>query len=156
MIDGGDNIKEMAILAHEGIHLFLSLLVGIFCSYIYKNRRLLLVALVFGIFIDIDHWFDYFSYFGFKINLTNFFNVTTYMKPAGKTYVLFHGWEYLFPLFFLAKYLEKKWALRGLVICSVLSYGCHLLWDSLNIGCCPLVYFIIYRFWNNFNLKSFI
>jgi len=144
------------VLVHELIHLFITLLVGIFIWWRYKNWRLILVVFLFGFFIDVDHWFDYFAWFGLKINLRNFFNVSSYIHTAGKTYIPLHGWEWL-PIFWLTgKLIGRKIKMRGLEWAILFSYLGHLLWDNFSFSHHPLAYSFIYRLVNNFNLKSFM
>lgn len=132
----------MPFWIHEFSHFFLSLLLGIYFYLRTKKWQSILWALVFGVLIDLDHLVDYFAFFGARFDLNTFLNVTTYMKPAGKIYVLFHGWEYLWPVVIL---LGKA---------AGLAYFGHLLIDSLNIGQVT-AYSFIYRLVNNFAIGVF-
>lgn len=142
-------------LEHELIHLVLTLLVVWFLFWRFKDWRLILTAFLFGIFIDLDHWFDFFHYFKLNFNFFDFFDVSSYMLPSGKIYVLLHGWEFI-PVFGLVgKILERKLKIKGFMMAAVFSYTLHLFWDNLATSSHPLGYFFIYRLLNNFDIKVF-
>ena len=52
-----------------------------------------------GVFIDLDHLFDYVVAFGFHWDIDNFLN-GSHFKLNGKVYVPFHAYEYVLLLFF--------------------------------------------------------
>jgi hypothetical protein len=138
----------------ESIHLGFSLLAGTVCFLIFDNFWLIPIALIVGFFIDIDHLFDYFNYFGrsgFK-NLKNFFRVKTYFDSKGKAYMPLHAFEYL-PLFWILGHLI---GFEGLSWTLFLSYLFHLLWDNFSLrNHHPLAYFIIYRAVKGFDAGLF-
>jgi len=138
----------------EAIHLVLSLLVGGVCFCFFGNPWLIGAAVLVGFFIDVDHLFDFFAYFGwsgFK-NLKNFFQVKSHLDPKGKNYILFHAFEYV-PLFW---FLGHIIGVGGLSWALSLSYLFHLLWDNFSLrNHHPLAYFIIYRVINNFDIGLF-
>lgn len=141
----------------ELIHLLLSLLVGLLAYFRFnQNWYLIVVALFFGLLIDVDHFFDYFAYFGITFSPEDFFNVCSYMKPAGKIYVLLHGWEYLLVFGLASFYLERKLKLKGLVFTVFFSYLFHLLWDNTSLNHQSMAYSLIYRALNDFDLKNFV
>jgi hypothetical protein len=143
------------VLVHELIHLLISVLIASFFWWRYRDLRLFFVVLVIGIFIDVDHWFDYFAWFGLKINLRNFFNVASYIHPSGKVYIPLHGWEWL-PIFWLTgKLIGRKIRMKGLEWAISLSFLGHLLWDNFSFIHSPFAYFFVYRWLNDFSLKSF-
>jgi len=141
----------MNLLVDELIHFSLSLTAGLFFSFKFGNFWLLPPALVFGFFIDADHLFDYFAYYGAKFNLRKFFSAKTYIEKSGKVYVLLHGWEYV-GIFWL---MGRLVGIPGLEWAMGFSYFFHLLWDNFSFKHHPLVYFFIYRLLNNFSLESF-
>jgi hypothetical protein len=146
---------SIGLAGHEMVHVFLTLIVAGFIYYRYRNWRLVPVVILFGIFIDIDHLYDYFRYFGFQFNTRNFFNVNTYFKPGKTIFVLLHGWEYLLILPFFAKLLEKPLKMPGLALSVFLSYGAHLIFDHFSFPHNLLAYSLIYRYLHQFSQVSF-
>ena len=49
------------------------------------------LTVIGGILIDMDHFFDYFLYYGIKFNFFDFFDHR--YKSSGKSYALFHSIE---------------------------------------------------------------
>ncbi len=139
----------------ELVHLSTSLLSGGICALVFNNIYLILAALLVGFFIDIDHLFDYFHYFGIRKglkNFRNFFNSGSYMNPAGQVFVPLHGFEYLVVLWVLGSLTGVpglNWALAG-------SYLLHLSWDNFALRHHhPLAYFVVFRAIHNFDLDLF-
>jgi len=144
----------MGLFIHELIHFTISLLIGLLLYYHYKDYRLILASILFGIFIDLDHFIDFFLNYGLSLNLSNFF-AGNYFDESGKIYVLFHGWEFL-PFYWLAgKFIGKKLKIKGLGWAISLSIAGHLVFDSFAYSHHPLAYFFIYRFINGFTLQGF-
>lgn len=137
------------------VHFVLTAVIAGFLFWRFKDWRLVLIAFLVGIFIDVDHWFDYFAYFGLKLNFSNFFNVASYVIPASKIYVLLHGWEFAIPFWLIGRWLGKKFKIKGLEWAVTLSYLGHLLWDHFSFPHHPLAYSFIYRLVNSFSLESF-
>ena len=143
------------ILAHELVHFLLTFLVALFIWWRYRNWRLILVVFLVGIFIDVDHWFDYWAYFGLNFNLARFFNVANYIHGSQKVYVLLHGWELVIVFWLIGKLIGRKLKIKGLEWAISLAYLGHLLWDNFSFSHHPLAYFLTYRWLNNFSLKAF-
>jgi len=143
------------ILFHETVHLFFSLLVAFFIWRAFKDKKATIIAFLVGIFLDVDHWFDYFFWFGLKISLRDFFNVTSYIHPAGKVYIPLHGWEWLSFYWLIGKVVGKKLKIKGLEWAVFLSALFHLLWDNFSFNHHPLAYSFFFRVWTNFSLKKF-
>jgi len=146
---------HLNFLGHEMVHFVLIAAIAGLLFWRFKDWRLVSIAFLIGIFIDLDHWLDYFAYFGLKINLSDFFNVASYIKPSGKIYVLFHGWEFVIPFWLIGRWIGRKFKIKGLEWAISLSYLGHLLWDNFSFPHHPLAYSFIYRLLNNFSLESF-
>lgn len=145
----------MAFIKDELIHLILTLGVAGVFYWRYRNWRLIIAALIFGFLTDIDHLFDYFAYFGLNFSLMRFINVNNYMLPSAKIYVPFHAWEYIPILGLIGLTFEKRLKIEGLMMTIVVAYFIHLLKDNFSFPHHPLAYSLIYRWLNNFSLKSF-
>lgn len=143
------------LFLHEAIHVLISLGVAFFVVYLFKDKRLGIIAFLIGVFIDLDHWFDYFAWNGWQVNLRNFFDVSTYIHPAGKVYIPLHGWEWL-PIFWLTgKLIGRKIKMKGLEWAISLAVLGHLLWDNFCFYHHPLSYSFFFRLLTNFSLKKF-
>ena len=143
------------LIISELQHFSVTLVIAFFLYRRYRDWRLIPICFLFGFFIDIDHWFDYFAYYGLNINLAKFFDTASYIEPSGKIYVLLHGWEFI-PVFgFIGRVFEKRLKIKGLVWAVIFSYVAHLLLDYFSFPHHPLSFSFIYRLLNNFSLESF-
>ena len=150
-------MTEYSFFIDEMVHLSLALCVGVIFYLKGKDWRIFLVVILFGFLIDIDHLFDYFAHFGARFRLRDFFNVSTYVIPSRKIYVLWHGWEYLLLINLLTPRLARKYRVKYLPSAALGSYFFHLLWDNFGVyaNTHPLAYFIAYRAASGFSLESF-
>jgi hypothetical protein len=143
------------ILWHETVHILISLLVALLIWRVFMDKKTAILAFLVGILLDVDHLFDYFSWFGFQDNFKNFFNVASYIHPSGKVYVPLHGWEWL-PFFWLTgKFFNKKIKTKGLEWAILFSVLVHLIWDNFSFIHHPWAYSFFFRLFNNFDLRSF-
>lgn len=143
------------LIVSEFRHFLLTLGIAFLLFWRYRDWRLIPACFFLGFLIDIDHWFDYFVHYGFEINLSKFFDVCSYVKPLGKTYIPLHGWEFIAPFWLLGRWLGKKKKIRGLEWAVSLSYLGHLILDHVSFHHHPLSYSFIYRLWHNFSLVRF-
>lgn len=143
------------LLVSELQHFLLTLAIALLLFWRYRDWRLIPVCFFFGFLIDVDHLFDYFAYYGLSFNLSRFFDVCSYIEPAGKIYVLLHGWEYVVLFWLIARWFGKRRNLRGLEWAVSLPYFGHLLIDNFSFSHHPLAYSLIFRLLNNFSLVSF-
>ena len=113
---------------------------AIACVWVYSfsgNPAYVVVLILGGIFIDLDHFIDYFLFFGPKFNLNDFFGFS-YLE-SGKVYVFFHSWEIIFLLLAVGIYFSSS---ALLIFCFGLSL--HLAIDNLQRKN-PFIYFLSYR-----------
>ncbi len=119
-----------------------------------KTKKLRISSVLFGflttMFMDIDHFFDYFMYKGLTLNLTDFFQAD-YFSLSGKVFVLFHAWEYVIVLLVSYLFLKRK-RFATFLLFAALGIGVHLVYDTLYYGFNPLGYSIIYRILSGFSL----
>lgn len=136
----------------EIIHLAAGLIIGGLLYYKYRRRGLFFLALAVSIFIDLDHLIDYFLYADFsRFDLSEFLDMDFALK-VNKIYVLFHGWEFVFILLFLANIIKKY---RPILLTIGLAVFGHLLVDQFTNEVGVFTYFFIYRLINNFSYSSF-
>ncbi|MFH0763142.1 MAG: hypothetical protein V1925_04560 [Candidatus Omnitrophota bacterium] len=124
------------------------LVTAIACLLIYLKTAKPAYIFIFvlgAIFIDLDHFIDYFLYFGTKFRMKDFMG-STYLD-SGKVYLFFHSWELVLTAFILSVIFKST----GLFIffLGVLS---HLVIDNVQRKN-PLIYFIIYRIMMSFDRK---
>ncbi len=110
-----------------------------------RNAVLVAVFVVGGILIDLDHFYDYFLFAGWRFDPGEFFG----SKPLrmGKVYLYLHSWELNF-LVFAAGLALKSPALLILA----LGMAVHLAVDNLQREN-PLFYFIVYRMRKKFDVE---
>jgi hypothetical protein len=73
------------------IHLAVTAILALFFYKLTGSWVWPVLALLGGIFIDLDHFIDYFLYFGWKFSLKDFLD-HRYLD-SGKVYIFFHSWE---------------------------------------------------------------
>ncbi|MGB2651417.1 MAG: hypothetical protein WBD00_04345 [Candidatus Omnitrophota bacterium] len=92
--NGGPVVRSRMMTAIDIVtHLIVTvILAGVFYRFTGKWTWAVL-TIVGGVLIDLDHFLDYFLYYGLKLNLRDFFD-HKYLA-SGKCYILFHSWEVL-------------------------------------------------------------
>lgn len=131
-------------------HLFFSSMAFGIIFITFHDLNLAVSAFLSGIFIDLDHWIDYFIVYKFSFKLKKFF-ISYQCVDSGKVYVFLHSWELVF-LILIAGFFT---GLTKFAAAVVLGMSLHLLVDQvLNFKKEPFFYFLTYRFMKNFNLKT--
>lgn len=125
-------------------HVPLSLSVGAATYAVWRSPTLSISCLLFGIFIDLDHFYDYFMSEGFRLDIKDFF-YKCYHYKLKKLYLILHSYELLFLLFSFL-FVVKSDILLGVFI-GMLS---HIIADVLGNPVNFVVYSFIYRYKNNF------
>lgn len=112
-----------------------------------KSIRHSVVALLVTYLIDMDHWVDYFLYWGADISLVKFVDAE-YFQITQRAVVPLHAWEWLFFLAALSVE-QKKW--KSILVGVTLGVFAHLIWDSHTVGS-VIFYSILYRIYHGFIL----
>lgn len=146
------NIKKIYLQVTKDLicHLFFSFMAFGIIFIAFHDLRWAVLAFLSGIFIDLDHFVDYFMTYKFSFKLKNFF-LSYQCVDSGKVYVFLHSWEVVFLILMTGFFtgLEKSAA------AVVLGMSLHLLVDQvLNFKKEPRFYFLTYRFMKNFDLKT--
>jgi len=112
----------------------------------------MLISLVFGVLVDLDHLFDYwYSEGGLTFDLDTFM-ATRYFKKRGRIFVLFHAWEYLPLLYFVWQaWKGRKWA-----VAATAAMSTHVVFDHFLNDLKPLGYFLWWRLKHRFNAAVII
>ena len=145
----------MNLYLHELTHIIISLIVGLIIWKFSGNFYVILIALMGGFFIDLDHLIDYFLAFGPKFNLAYFLKGYSFLK-TDKIYVLFHSWELVFIFFVLTFQRSNVRTFQPILLSFSLSLFLHLIVDVLTNNMKPQSYFLYYRIRNKFELKSLV
>lgn len=132
----------MRLSEHIGVSFSLSTII----FALTKNYLFALSSFLSGVFIDFDHFFDYFKSEGFKLDLNDFFHRCENFGVK-KFYLLLHSYELLL-LFGLIISLTSY---NSLTLGILLGFSQHLLLDQIFNGAQPFGYFLIYRWWNGFS-----
>lgn len=154
----------MHLLIHELSHLIISLSIGYVVWKLYKKPSVsFFAALIGGLFVDLDHLFDYFIAFGAKFSLTYFLKGYQFMKNE-KIYIPLHAWEwvvlFLIVAYLINKYTKIKTGAKKMLLSILLSFSLalfsHLMIDVWVNHVTFLGYSIIYRVKNNFDLRNLV
>lgn len=134
---------------HELFHLLIALLVGVLSFAIFKKKAVFLISLVVSLGVDLDHLFDYLSYFG--LNLRSPITGPDYFCLSGKLFIPLHAWE-LLPLLFALTFIKPRW--RYIFTTISLSLAGHFFLDQLSNGMYPLGYSLLFRLINSFDINA--
>jgi hypothetical protein len=125
---------------HAGISLVLA--IALFAAF--RSMALSVSAMLSGIFIDIDHGFDYLREYGFRFDLKFFFH-SFHHTLYKRVILLFHGWEWAI-LLVISSIASQNPIVSGLTI-GIVS---HLICDQLTNGVSKWGYFIFFRLRRDF------
>ena len=137
-----------------GLHICFSALSGFIAWGIFgqSDKKSLVFSIFFallsGVFIDLDHFLDHFLTFGFHFNY-DYFIRGEYFLRTGKTYIVFHGFEYVIILGILSIFLQDK-KKKMIFIALTLAMFFHLIVDILLFSIPIKNYFILYRIFHDF------
>lgn len=116
-----------------------------------KNLKICLIfSLIGGLFIDFDHIIDSFLSFGLTFNYSKFFSGAYF--HSGKSYILFHAFEYVILFWILAAISKKTEKMIFQII--ALSMFMHLTIDIILFSIPIKEYFILYRIALDFSSKN--
>jgi hypothetical protein len=121
------------MVTYELIHFLITSILAILVWVRYRDWRLAPVCFIFGFFIDGDHWFDFFFFYGPEIDIGKFFN-SNYIELLGRVFVSFHGWEFVPLLWLTGKKLGERLKTNGLEWTITLAYFVHLLFDDISFS----------------------
>jgi hypothetical protein len=126
-------------------HIGLSLSVALGVYTLSRSAAMAAASFVIGVFIDVDHVFDYLREYGFHPDIKFFFR--SFHETLYRRIVLFlHAWEWLPLLAVAAVWSGGNSVLVGVVI----GLGQHLIADQLTNKIYKGGYFISYRAWKKF------
>lgn len=132
-------------------HCGLSVIVASGVYAVTHSMTAAVASLIAGIFIDIDHVFDFVREYGATLNSKLFFE-SFYTTRYKKIVLLFHGWEWIILLALVAIYQQYPALLTGITL-GMLH---HLIADQMTNTKNKWCYFFIYRLSKNFQTKIII
>ncbi len=118
---------------------------------IFKSWGLAIASFIAGIFIDLDHVIDYVLECGFHFDRDKFFSFF-YGEKYKKITLIFHGWEWLAVLLFIAWKTDwNPWVTGILIGCSQ-----HMAADRAYNISTFMAYSLLWRWKNGFDPKKFL
>jgi len=110
-----------------------------------NSWELALACLLSGIFIDLDHLYDYLREYGWPIDVPELFHVC-HTQQFNHAVLFFHGWEWL--PFWGTVAAIVNW--HPLPLGLLAGWGLHLLLDQSSNGPSSWGYFFLWRLRNGF------
>lgn len=141
-------------------HVVASSVIAVTIFLVSRNLILALSSFLAGVFIDLDHLWDYFRSEGLKFDLKDFFYKCDNFQLK-KFYLFFHSFE-LLPVLGIFTYLApslKLWSVgdnnhNHLLIGTLIGFSQHLFLDQVFNRAELLGYFFFYRWRKGFSGES--
>jgi hypothetical protein len=131
-------------------HIIISALLSILIYCIFRSITIASAFLLGGVFIDIDHIFDYLINFKFKFRLKHFF-IAFGKETLPKIFIVLHSWELVF-IILPVIYFN---GMNSVALSFAAGYILHLSLDNIANKCSCFAYFFIYRLIHEFQGKYF-
>ncbi len=148
----------MMFLFHELLHIFSSMTIGVIGGMITKEWTLTITtSLIAGVFIDLDHLYDYWRAFGIKFNLKYFLKGYQFLKNE-KIYLPLHAWELVFLLFFITYFIDFTNFMNFKTILLTFSFSLffHLVIDIFTNKLFFSSYLYLNRLFSRFQLEKLV
>ncbi len=130
-------------------HVAFSTTISFFLFMIFKSWNLTVACFLSGIFIDLDHFIDYFREQGINLNIKKFFQVCEEAQ-FDKVILMFHGWEWI--ILFSTIAWSSGW--NPLVTGVLIGFGHHIILDMFYHGTSIRAYSLIWRWSNGFDFDK--
>jgi hypothetical protein len=102
-----------------------------------------------GIFIDVDHIYDYLREAGFPFKVKDFIHAI-YTAKLNRMTLFFHSWEVMFLILIITWFMN--W--HPLMVGILAGFGHHIILDKLYTGVPLRRYFFVYRWKRDFHIES--
>jgi len=146
----------MPLSLHLLIHFSLAVLSGYFVGHWYKNVKLgVVLGIIGGFLIDLDHVFEYFLFYGLNFNLTYFLEGREFLL-SDKIHLFLHAWEYIVLFSFLIIIFRKRKLIKFILITLLFAGTVHLITDCFINNYPPKNYSLIYRAKQNFLMPKIL
>jgi hypothetical protein len=130
-------------------HVASSVLVAGILYLLFKSWSMALSCFLSGIFIDVDHIYDYLREFGFPFRVKEFLHAI-YTAKLNRMTLFFHSWELMFLILIIT--WVTNW--NSLMVGILVGFGHHIILDKLYTGVPLRRYFFIYRWKRDFHIES--
>ncbi len=146
----------MPLYIHLSIHFLLAVLTGYLCGRFFKQVRLgIIVGILGGFLIDLDHILEYFLVFGPTFNFQYFIESRQFLISE-QIRLYFHAWEYA-PILLLLAWVFKSYQRVKLVLVTLAFAGSiHLISDVFINQYYFRYYSITYRYQHNFSAPQLL
>lgn len=129
-------------------HVASSALVAGILYFLFKSWSMTMSCFLSGIFIDLDHFYDYIREVGFPFKVKDFFKAA-YNCEFCRCILFLHSWELLFPLGMIAWFTHWNPWITGILV----GFSQHIIFDTL-FNCEGFqTYSFIWRWKHNFEAK---
>ncbi len=141
---------------HLTIHLTLAIIVGYLVGRHYKKPGWgIILGIIGGFLIDLDHVLEYFLVYGPHFNLLYFTQGREFLL-SDKVHLWFHAWEYFPLLLILSTILKKKKTWQMVLVTLAFAGLVHLATDCLINHYPPKFYSLIYRTHAGFSAQKLV
>jgi hypothetical protein len=130
-------------------HVTYSILIAGVLYLFFKSWSMALSCFISGIFIDLDHIYDYVKEFGFPFKVKNFIHAVFNHDIPTVTLIL-HSWELVVLIGVITWFMNWNMWMTGILI----GFGHHLILDKLNNGERLRAYSFIWRWKHNFEFEK--
>ena len=138
--------RQISTAVDLAVHFILTVVLAGFFYWLTGRWIWPALAVVGGILIDIDHFIDYYRYFGIRFNARDFFG-HKYLA-SGKCYVILHSWELVLCVWILSLFFAGVTPLAaGMTLHMVIDH-----WLSHRKT--PRFLFLLYRWRRGFELPE--
>jgi hypothetical protein len=135
-------------------HLFVSVIIGFSGLFLFNDIFILMSTVLFGSFVDFDHYFEYIHTTGLNqaLNIREFYHSKHFIQ-SNRMILIFHSWEYVFILFLITAI--QNYDILFLFI--TIGYTSHLLLDQIgNVDLKWNFYFLSIRMYYRFNRNKLV
>jgi len=126
-------------------HIAISFSISAVLYLIFGSVMLSLASFGAGIFVDVDHVFEYIREIGFNIDIKKFF-YTCENYAFKKNLLILHSWEIFIVFSLVVFFMHPDEIIFGIYV----GYSFHLISDQLGNLSNPLSYSLIYRWKKDF------
>jgi hypothetical protein len=130
-------------------HVASSALVAGILYVLFKSWSMSVSCFLSGIFIDIDHIYDYVREFGLPFRIRDFIHAV-YTAKLNRMTLFFHSWEVMFLILMIAAL--TNW--NPLIVGIFIGFGHHIILDKIYTGVPLQRYFYMYRKKRDFQIES--